>query len=72
MQDFEVMQSFQAADDIKGYSPDDLLSEQGFVFLVLRNLLEQVAIITELHNDAECDYFSYLRIVSLSSRNTSL
>ena len=47
------MQGFESIDHIEDESPYLLLFKLSFVLLVLRNLLKEVTVIAELHNDAQ-------------------
>lgn len=69
MQDVQSMQSFEADDGLYEHTPDLAFLEELLFLLAVDNLLVQIAVICELHDDAA--YFkNYHRF--LPSRKTSL
>jgi hypothetical protein len=69
MEDVVGVQPSEPEEHLDEHVPDLLLSEEQFGFLVLDDLLVQVAIVSELHDDAEL-VGGYQRF--LPSRKTSL
>jgi hypothetical protein len=55
VQDLEVMEGSKALDDLQEDVPDLLLLELAPLLLVLEDLLEQVAAVCVLHDDAGWD-----------------
>lgn len=53
MQYFTVVQSLQASNNLNEDVPDLLLLDVGLSFLVTANLLEDVAIVSILHDEAQ-------------------
>jgi hypothetical protein len=50
MQNFAVMESFEASHYLNEYVPNLLLLDVGFSFLVTANLLEDITIVSVLHD----------------------
>lgn len=53
MANSEVVESFEASHDLNEVMPNLFFSEFGSVFLCLLDHLQEVAIVSALHNDAE-------------------
>lgn len=54
MKDIKVMKFLKPQRNLNERPPDRLLVEHGFLLLVLNDLLVEIAIVGELHDDAAC------------------
>jgi hypothetical protein len=50
MQNVELVKGTKTDDDLQQHSPDLIFTEAGVVLLMLADLLEQIAVVRELHH----------------------
>ena len=80
MQDFSVMQCFQASDNLNENIPNLLFLDVGFSLLVAANLLEDITIVSIFHYETIGKviitsiemYYTYHRLLLGSSMKASL
>ena len=59
MQDFSVMQCFQASDNLNENIPNLLFLDVGFSLLIAANLLEDIAIVSIFHYETIGESYHY-------------
>ena len=53
MADFEIVQSFEPSDGLNEQAPNLFFGVLSFVFLVFLDCLEEVTVVTDLHDNAQ-------------------